>query len=771
MDSPVTIYVKLKTDEKSDVISISRDQGEISFQDSKSHTYNFARVFPGNILITEIFDVTTKPLVNLVKGGINTVVLAFGHKNTGKKEIIFGEDDVGLYHLTIDSLLDFAEEMENTKEVAVNVSVIELYNDMVHDLAYGVNNPNGFEVFEKNVEIREHLGKPIISDATMIEVRNSLEAANVLKDSLAFRKSYEVKGMEYSDRAHTFILIYLKQRMKGSTWNQATSSTLVLGSLGACERPKIKNGKEYYEQPLLSKSFGALSKVLANIKSPKLPWRDHPLTKIIKIGLADAPKLAIIVGINPHKSCTQDSIHALSFIEKCRPNQSNNLISKLTDEEINMQIQKLQEEKVELKNKLRKIIIHQENQLKKLCDVMGITEDIEGILNESNSQELEKIQARKDSVQKVEKQVKRNQELQKRFEENKVMLDKIKKLEYLNQEQHLKKIIDLKEHLQRLKDELLTIKFNSKYYEQEKVDAQSDELAKMVENSKTLINEKRIIVEKLPQTLNPLPKPINPEELKSQGKQEIIEIYRKRFADQVRIHNEETRVAIQKKDQSVSEKQKIITNMMKNFQKTRQEKKNKIKSLCKEMTSLYDLVQAQKKLLTSIQAGRFNQNLKPVNIPPDRIPEMPTESSYEELFKIIKNDKRNSHLSVKEKDFDKGKSSKVNFSESYIEPSTLKDEDLIELISNCKDAIKKSEEEFKASEIKHNNLSVKINEQNEIIKNLKTDCELYKDLYKKEQKQRNESKFLIESQRKIIDIIPLKSPKRPSSHYAYRSKK
>jgi hypothetical protein len=150
---------------------------------------------------------------------------------------------------------------------------------------------------------------------------------------------------------------------------------------------------------------------------------------------------------------------------------------------------------------------------------------------------------------------------------------------------------------------------------------------------------------------------------------------------------------------------------------------------------------------------------------------MPNEDTYEELFKIVKNSERNSRFSVKEKDFEKGKTSKVNFSESYIEPSTLKDEDLIELISNCKDAIKKSEEELKTSEIKHNTLSIKINEQEDMIKNLKNDCELYKDLYKKEQKQRNESKFLIESQRKIIETIPLKSPKRPSSHCVYRSKK
>jgi hypothetical protein len=255
--------------------------------------------------------------------------------------------------------------------------------------------------------------------------------------------------------------------------------------LASAERPKIRNSKEHYEHPAVHKSFNALSKVLANIKSPKIPWRDHILTKILKIGLSDTPKVVILAHVNPTKSYIQDSIHTLSFMEKCKLSKGSGQVEKMTEEEIDVQIQKLQEEKMELKNKMRKIESSQDHQIKKLCELMGISDDLDGIINETNEKELDLIQTRKESYGKIEGSIKRNLELEKKIEENQALLERVKKVEYINQDLHLKKVIDLKEHLQRLKDELLTIQFNSKYYENEKVEAKS---IRVIENGRKLKN-------------------------------------------------------------------------------------------------------------------------------------------------------------------------------------------------------------------------------------------------------------------------------------------
>lgn len=772
MDLPVTIYVKLKTDEKSDIISVSRDQGEIRFQDSKSHVYTFPRIFPGNISMQELYDTTTKPLLGLIKSGQSSSLLAYGHKSTGKKTTLFFHSEKGLFSSVIENLLEFSKEHENTKETTISVNIVDYFEENIHDLAYGIKHPQSFEVFSQSLEVKEHLGKASLPSATTIDIQSVPEAEEILNSALTFRTNYEIKTKEYSEKASTFVIIYLKQRSKGSTWNQVSTSTLLLACLASAERPKIRNSKEHYEHPAVHKSFGALSKVLANIKSPKIPWRDHLLTKILKIGLSDTPKVVILAHINPAKNCLQDSIHTLNFMEKCKLSQSSGQVEKMTEEEIDLQIQKLQEEKLELKNKLRKIESSQDHQVKKLCELMGITDDLDGIINETNEKELELIQTRKESYGKIEGGIKRNLELEKKIEENQALLERVKKVEYINQDFHLKKVIDLKDHLQRLKDELLTIQFNSKYYENEKVEAKSLELSKMVENSKALIEEKRNIVQRLPATLNPSTKPLNPEELKAQGKKEVFEIYKKRFEDQAKRHQEEIRVFELCKEQSTTEKKNILANMVSNFKQARNQKKIKIQDISKELLGMYDLLKNAKQTLQKILNGKFNQNLKEVFVPPEKIPKMPEKDEYPELFKLLKSEEKSSVHPIMQL---KSKTIKENAAEDHlIELSGLEETEILDLIGRLKAKSAKMESEITEYEKKELDLEVKFQEIQDSYSSAKNDRDLYREMLSKEQKSITEAKFLIENQRKIIENIagvPVKSPVRPFSQGISRPKK
>lgn len=770
------MYVRLKPEEKSDLMSISRDQSEIRFQDTKSHKFNFSRIFPQNISIQEIFDTTTKPLINSLKLGSNSVILTYGHRQTGKKYCLFGNQENGIFQLAIQNLLDDYEESKATKEFTISISILDLFEEKLRDLGRGYKNPTEYEKFENEVELKETLGK-VVTNAFCFDVFSLIEANRFIRECFDFRRNYEKKFGDYADRAHLFILVCLKQRNKESNWNPVTSSTLVIGGLAACQRPKMKSGKEYYEHPGVFKSFNAMAKVLANIKSPKIPWRDHILTKVLKIGLSEIPRVVIIANIDPSKNYIQDSIHALRFIEKCRPSPSSLSTEKLTEQDIDMKIQKLQEEKKDLKTKLKKIEYAQDLQLKKLCELIGVSEDTDGILNETNTYEIEKIQSRKESLAKLDSQVKKNEELQKKVDDNKVTIERIKRLEYSNQELHIKKLIDLKEHLQRLKDELVTVKVNSKYYEHQKITSKSEELSKMLENSKLLIKEKEFIVQNLPLTLKPTLNHINSEELKSQGKQEILETYTKRFAEQLKIQNDEIKLLNQKKTQILSEKQSIISNMTKNFGITRQQKKSKIKSMSQELINLYDLITHQKRVIENIQTGKYNQNLKAVSIPSDKIPELPCKEKYEEQFmirlsKLIKTNDKNSSYSIK-----KLKEAELlnneYISELYIDPNGLSEKEALKLLNTLKEINENNDQEIVSSEIKINELQRKIKEQGIFIENIKSDRDLYKEIATKEQKQASENRFYIDGRKNIESIIsiPLKSPKRPYSQKISRPRK
>lgn len=99
---------------------------------------------------------------------------------------------------------------------------------------------------------------------------------------------------------------------------------------------------------------------------------------------------------------------------------------------------------------------------------------------------------------------------------------------------------------------------------------------------------------------------------------------------------------------------------------------------------------------------------------------------------------------------------------------------MIRLISNLETIKERSEEEVLNYKQKKEFFEKKIEEQEELIQNTKNDRDLYRELVCKEQKQRNEHKFLIENQRKMIEninVIPAKSPNRPNSQGFSRTKK
>lgn len=140
---------------------------------------------------------------------------------------------------------------------------------------------------------------------------------------------------------------------------------------------------------------------------------------------------------------------------------------------------------------------------------------------------------------------------------------------------------------------------------------------------------------------------------------------------------------------------------------------------------------------------------------------------------MIKSNEKNSNHPIKKlKESDILKKDYVP--EVYTEVNQLNDEELEYLISNLKDIQGKHREEIEQFEKKTEEISKRIDEQQDLITNVRNDKDLYRDLHCKEQRQRNEKKFLIENQKKFIEnivSIPNKSPKRPSSQGISRQKK
>ena len=142
---PFTGPSKSKSEEKETSLPqdmfILRDQKQLSLKnkDDLSHKFLFDRVFWTDTRQAMFFQEVAKPLVQSCLEGRNCCVFAYGQTGSGKTHTIFGNngDQRGMIPRAVEFI--FAELEKTTaryaqKEVAVTVSLLELYCDQIRDL-------------------------------------------------------------------------------------------------------------------------------------------------------------------------------------------------------------------------------------------------------------------------------------------------------------------------------------------------------------------------------------------------------------------------------------------------------------------------------------------------------------------------------------------------------------------------------------------------------------------------------------------------------------
>ena len=117
--------------------------------------------------------------------------------------------------------------------------------------------------------------------------------------------------------------------------------------------------------------------------------------------------------------------------------------------------------------------------------------DIDTLLEATQgSKELLKIASQKDAVNRVEDLSRRNPEIEKRVEENKKVLEKIKKTDFQTQEIHLRQVLEIKVEINRFKDMLEECKASHDYNTKLQLQTKTIELNDMLANSPKLLDEK-----------------------------------------------------------------------------------------------------------------------------------------------------------------------------------------------------------------------------------------------------------------------------------------
>ncbi|KAF9106053.1 kinesin-like protein Klp5 [Mortierella sp. GBA35] len=328
----------------------------------KDMRYAFDRVFHEDAQQEEVFENTTRHLIDGVLNGYNGTLFAYGATGCGKTHTISGTlEKPGIIFLTMQELYDRIKEMEDEKTIEVSLSYLEVYNETIRDLLAKPGSETSKPAF---LHLREDSAKKI-SIAGLSE--HHPKGMDALMDLVFMgnenRTMSPTEANATSSRSHAVLQINICQRLKTANVNEDfTVATLSLIDLAGSERASAtKNrGTRLIEGANINKSLLALGNCINALcdNKPKshIPYRDSKLTRLLKFSLGGNCKTVMIACVSPSSQHYEETHNTLKYA-----NRAKNIKTKVTKNTLNVDrhvseyvqaIYELRQEVAELKGKL-----------------------------------------------------------------------------------------------------------------------------------------------------------------------------------------------------------------------------------------------------------------------------------------------------------------------------------------------------------------------------------------------------------------------------------
>ncbi|XP_054255062.1 kinesin-like protein KIF18B, partial [Indicator indicator] len=248
----------------------------------KHQKFVFDRVFAEQATQEEVFQHTTRGMVDTVLDGYNCSVFAYGATGAGKTYTMLGsEKSPGIIYLTMVELYKRLEARKEEKSYEVLVSFQEVYNEQIHDLL----EPKG------PLTIREDPEKGAVVQGLSFHQPSSAEQLlQMLLSGSRNRTQHPTDANASSSRSHAVLQVYVKQQdCAGGLSGAVQVAKMSLVDLAGSERASVANtrGERLREGANINRSLLALLSVIkalaeAKSKHSHIPYRDSKLTRLLK---------------------------------------------------------------------------------------------------------------------------------------------------------------------------------------------------------------------------------------------------------------------------------------------------------------------------------------------------------------------------------------------------------------------------------------------------------------------------------------------------------
>ncbi|OAY68830.1 Kinesin-like protein KIFC3, partial [Ananas comosus] len=316
---------------------------------SSKKVFKFDSVFSPEDDQEKVFE-KTAPFATSVLDGYNVCIFAYGQTGTGKTFTMEGTEEArGVNYRTLEELFRIIEEREGLFRYELTVSVLEVYNEQIHDLLLTGSQPG---VASKRLEVRQFAeGVHHVPGLVEAHVGNMNEVWEVLQTGSKARAVGSTNANEHSSRSHwlSFLPCFILSeniincvmvRGENLVNGECTKSKLWLIDLAGSERVTKTDaqGERLKEAQNINKSLSALGDVISALatKSPHIPFRNSKLTHLLQDSLSEVfflfwfylfsprsdsggdSKTLMFVQISPNENDVGETLCSLNFASRVR---------------------------------------------------------------------------------------------------------------------------------------------------------------------------------------------------------------------------------------------------------------------------------------------------------------------------------------------------------------------------------------------------------------------------------------------------------------------
>ncbi|KIM97879.1 hypothetical protein OIDMADRAFT_168137 [Oidiodendron maius Zn] len=293
----------------------------------KDQTFAFDRVFDENTTQAEVYEATTRGLLDSVLDGYNATVFAYGATGCGKTHTITGTaQQPGIIFLTMQELFEKISERSDEKQTDISLSYLEIYNETIRDLLVPGESKQG-------LMLREDANQAVsVAGLSSHHPKDVQEVMDMIVKGNEYRTISPTEANATSSRSHAVLQINVAQKDRNADVNEPhTMATLSIIDLAGSERASAtKNrGERLIEGANINKSLLALGSCINALcdvrKKNHVPYRNSKLTRLLKFSLGGNCKTVMIVCVSPSSAHFDETQNTLRYA-----NRAKNIQTKVT---------------------------------------------------------------------------------------------------------------------------------------------------------------------------------------------------------------------------------------------------------------------------------------------------------------------------------------------------------------------------------------------------------------------------------------------------------